>query len=271
MSVRKIIVYGILALLTGCTPPTGAPGRPITVDIHGYCAVFDTTMNYYKKLLPDLQGVSVEIENSPHKTVTDSKGNWTLKDVPAGIYSLKFSKAGYSIMRLPELNLLGGKFTAPNVALSRLAGFYKLLHLSSVLYNNNVEISAKIKPDYKNEYNTSAPNNEQGVLLLVSIDKNASPFQPETYIEAFATLSNDISYNDLIFSISLDRYKYRGVKTGDDICISAFPYWRWRLNANYLNLQPGNGGTFYVDPATGNFVSTVTDTFQVRRIFVKIP
>ncbi len=265
-------------IIAGCTPPVGEPGKPILTTLRGYCAAYDTTFTYYRLLLSDGIGTTVELEGTNFRTKTDAAGLWMLKDIPAGSYSIRFSRPGFSTMRLPEMQCNGGEITTVPVAITRLAGFYPFSEFYPVGNTNNysVAISARFGPPDRNGYNKYAPNNEQGLLLLLSVDSTASPYRPESYLDAYATLNNNSGSNGLYDGLNDNIYfkplLNKGVTPGSYIYISGFPYWRWRENeSSSWDIQPTTGKTFYRDPATGNFVSTVTDTIQVRRIKVRMP
>lgn len=275
----SVLVAAGLIFSAGCTPPAGEPGKPVSGTMRGYCAVYDTTFTYYRTLLADKSGVAVELEGTTLRTTTDATGTWVLKDIPAGSYTVRLSKPGFSTMRLPDMQCTGGDITAAPVALTRLTGFYLFTEFDRTGNTTGyaATISAVFAPPERSGYNFKAPNNEQGLLLLVSPDSAASPYRPESYLDAYATLNNTGGsigwYNRLSYSIDLRPLLNKGAAPGADIYISGFPYWRWRENATvtYEEQPSATGKTFYRDPATGNFVSTATDTTQVRRIKVKMP
>jgi hypothetical protein len=52
-------------------------------------------------------GITVSLEGSAYKTTTDNAGNFSLGNIPAGVYNIIFSKVGFDSMMYPSHHLLG--------------------------------------------------------------------------------------------------------------------------------------------------------------------
>jgi hypothetical protein len=48
------------------------------------------------------------MEGTPYSAVTDSAGNWTMKDLPTGAYNIVYSKDGYDSYRVFGYQFVGG-------------------------------------------------------------------------------------------------------------------------------------------------------------------
>ena len=66
-------------------------GRVLPLDVNG-----DTLWSM-------LAGTTVSLESTSFITTTDSAGHWTLKDVPAAIYSIYFAKNGFDTVGFDDL------------------------------------------------------------------------------------------------------------------------------------------------------------------------
>lgn len=74
--------------------------------------------------LNDHSGILVEILESSASTVTDSDGYWSFDGLPAGIYDIKYSKAGYSWTIQYNVQFVGtGSLAAPLTKLVELPDF----------------------------------------------------------------------------------------------------------------------------------------------------
>ncbi len=57
--------------------------------------------------LRDLSGVTISLDKTSISTQSNADGTWTLKDVPAGVYSISFSKPGYGLNKVISYNFAG--------------------------------------------------------------------------------------------------------------------------------------------------------------------
>jgi hypothetical protein len=77
---------------------SGIPG-----DIIGSVQVYDT--NYVP--MTDNGGVKVSLEGTAYSTLSDASGKWHLTNIPAGTYTLVFSKDGYGIAKQQNFEFTG--------------------------------------------------------------------------------------------------------------------------------------------------------------------
>src|SRR5438874_7763644 len=77
-------------LLSGCKDSTTNSNIPgdIIGTLYG---VYDTL--YVP--MADMSGVKVSLERTPYFTISDATGKWHLTNIPAGTYTIKFSKDHY--------------------------------------------------------------------------------------------------------------------------------------------------------------------------------
>ena len=97
----KLTLFGILfsAFITGCSD------EATTVYVHDLGSYRGKVAQYGVdgQLVGDQSGASVVIEGTAFKSTTDVKGEFEIKDVPAGIYSILITKPGFdtAITRSP--------------------------------------------------------------------------------------------------------------------------------------------------------------------------
>ena len=103
----KIILYAtLIVFLVGCGEKTITntiitPGAAVG-DIVGRVQLY----NIAGQPLNNNAGAEVTLDNTPYTAITDSSGLWTLKNVPAGTYSITFSKTGFSYARDMKLSFV---------------------------------------------------------------------------------------------------------------------------------------------------------------------
>ena len=93
-------------LISGCKDSTtsinGTPG-----DIIG--TIFGVEDTLYHSI-PDRSGVKVSLDGTPYSTLTDSFGRWQLTTIPAGTYTIIFSKENY-VQHTRQNFIFGGNGT----------------------------------------------------------------------------------------------------------------------------------------------------------------
>ena len=87
----KKILFSLLAMLliTSCKKKES---DPITGEISGNVKQYD---QYGEQLSAGRSGVVVTINNSNVTATTDESGNYTLKKVPQGVYTIYFNKPSH--------------------------------------------------------------------------------------------------------------------------------------------------------------------------------
>jgi hypothetical protein len=102
---RNVIKTGALlafVVFYGCKDSSTNSGS-IPGDIIGTIYQVDDTL--YQPM-SDKSGVNVSFVGTPYSTLSDSTGKWHLTNIPAGTYTIRFSKGGY--VSLTRQNLVFG-------------------------------------------------------------------------------------------------------------------------------------------------------------------
>lgn len=93
-----------LSFLAGCSNTTDPPAPPTTGE------TLKGTVTAYTSSSPTLMsasGVEVSIVGTALRAVTDTGGHFEIDNIPAGIYTIVFSKAGFDSMVYPTHHILG--------------------------------------------------------------------------------------------------------------------------------------------------------------------
>jgi len=87
------IAVALLAVLSlSCKQTVVVHDQPYLGEIRGRVIPLDVDWDSLPSLLG---GTTVWLKDTKFSTTTDANGNWTLKEVPAGIYSLLFTRPGF--------------------------------------------------------------------------------------------------------------------------------------------------------------------------------
>ncbi|MDP4221288.1 MAG: hypothetical protein Q8916_11485 [Bacteroidota bacterium] len=85
------------------TSPAGG-GSLIPGTLHGSVVLEDTM----SQVLSDLSGARIEIEGTNFWTLSDALGNWEIRNLPMGTYTIRCSKEGFGFSRMKGFQFVGG-------------------------------------------------------------------------------------------------------------------------------------------------------------------
>ena len=99
----RILFICAIALFTipSCKETTVSSGVP--GDIIGTIQLYDT--NYVA--MTENSGVKVSLESTTYSALSDANGKWHLTNIPAGTYTLVFSKDGYATRKQQDFEFTG--------------------------------------------------------------------------------------------------------------------------------------------------------------------
>lgn len=103
-----IFLLILLLAIVGCdsssTTTIIAPGA-LAGTIRGKVSLYDT-LDLLR--IENAEGVTIELEGTPYKTMSNAQGDWVLENIPSGIYkSLTYSKDGFSTDKRLEFEFVG--------------------------------------------------------------------------------------------------------------------------------------------------------------------
>ena len=93
----------VLFLLYGCKGDPGPTGTPLSGNIAGTVGLYDDYQTVY---IPDR--VIVSLEGTSFSTLSLKDGSWEIAGVPAGIYTIRYSKPGFFTMKNYNVQFVGG-------------------------------------------------------------------------------------------------------------------------------------------------------------------
>jgi hypothetical protein len=99
LSLAFVIFAGILS--SGCKDSSTSVGT--SGNISGFVTVLDTFFHG----MTDNSGVTVSLEGTAFKTVSDASGKWNLSNVAPGTYTLTFSKDNYATRKDQNFQFTG--------------------------------------------------------------------------------------------------------------------------------------------------------------------
>ena len=241
MKLYCILCFAVAGMLFfGCksdpVQPTSKNG-----SISGYVQLYDADGNS----LISSAGVNVSISSSDFNAQTDDSGKWIISDLPPGVYSLNFTKAGFGKMEIIGYQFVGnGSAFASNVQMSRPSNEIINFQDFSVALNmdssRSYDLVAAMPPPY---------TEIRSVLLCIGTDS--------------ATLASDPSSALFVSSYAKGGSGYDGSFTisGTDI-IDRTKNLLWRGTKLYATLAVAGEGhngqnlSNYFDPQTNRQVYT---------------
>ncbi len=158
---KKIAGLLIIGLLFGCEDSqTGlAPGT-----ISGSVEIFDDSSN---ALVP--KDVLVSLEGTYHSALSAENGYWEIANVPPGVYTIKYSKAGFISIKKYNVQFAGGG--------NYFSGYQQLGEIPPVTVTE-LDLSSDSMRIYM-KGRVSSPTPGYGRYVSVYFDKDPIVIQPE--------------------------------------------------------------------------------------------
>jgi len=248
-----ILAFSVLLSVCGCTKNTTTPTQ--SGNIFGIGFLYD---QYGDRVMSNLAGDSIKIQNSGTAVITDANGHYTLSSLNEGIYSFTYSKAGYGNMQLNNAQFIGGGNTEHDFKLASIPDFNVSTIDSSNLTNTNNLVTVRV-------YGTlsSVDPLPRTVLLLVGANSNVST-NPATYSlnytgKTILNAKTGAYTTQYLVSIPVNELYDAGFAKGSTIYIAATGV-----------SGVGNTASIYEDPTTGRSVYTAVSagTPQVKTVTV---
>ncbi len=228
----------------GPVGPQGPPGQSLTGDMSGFVYLYD----YNLRRLTDHSGVLIQLEGTQLQAITGTNGKWTLANVPAGTYTISFSKSGYGTEKVISYPFVGGGRTYLGEQSLQQVPLYYVANLTSISSGGSVSVSGNFVGTLP-----QSPFNRSAVLFLGRTSSVSSA--PATY--SGVTTANAY-FDSLSFRTELDSssFRYWGFQAGSTAYIAAYGGYTW-------------GG--YPDTATGRYYYTGLNPTRSNVVSVIVP
>jgi hypothetical protein len=277
-----VLLLFALALLagiifSGCKEVTssGIPG-----DIAGTLQVLDTNNAFLK----DNSGVRVSLEGTSYSTISNSDGKWSLTNIPAGTYTIVFSKENYATQKEQNFSFsgngtyyysLGGKTTYfypipnlfPNIVLRPFVDYIQIVAKDSSytdsigkihrVYYDDTIITSLGATIFSSRSQRLYHNASVETGFYFSKVQNIDPLNPDSYNYMQIASNNDGTDTTGIAQLSLLKAQLLNSKfiSGDLIYCCAFA-------TTYASIARSN----WFDPATNK---TIYSGFSTHHSEVK--
>lgn len=214
-----------------------------TANIHGRVELTDTSY------VRPFSGVTVLVEGTNISTTSDDSGNFTLQNVPTGVYNIHYSKPGYGDNRLMSQTVTGGGFA--DSYLSNLAVLQKVSNFVMTLRSLrfvDTTIGGQqgkyllVKGDYTSD--PAIPQRFDAVMMFLS---HTSDVSPTHYRIAYGLTTQlnpepfDSSSHTFTYPLSFISAADNGFNSGDSIYVGMYGAWPNLLGSAYwdpaLNLN----------------------------------
>lgn len=178
------IVVGASLLLASCGENLlnrleGNHGRK-TGTVSGSVALYDRTGT--SRNAPEMHGgVTVSLEGTGFRTVTDADGSWAIAGVPQGIYTVSFVREGYSPEKIFSYQFIGsGRANVGEKRLSMIAN----RNVTSVSFSKHAGTGVRIAPEF------DAPG--QAYVVFFGRTPDVSHLPGSHVLKVYNVLYNDI-------------------------------------------------------------------------------
>lgn len=195
----------------------------------------------------DYFGFAVRINGTSHTLITDSTGYWFFGNIPEGIYSISFSKAGYSNY------IQTGAAVKKNDTLDYAIYIYK--YTNSRMNNLSYELTPS---SLKLDYNLSvAVQRDYYVRFYFSLDSNVgNPISNYTYSEADLLLNVTTPLSSRTYYAELVHLYQNGFSHGNRVYLYG--------NTAYKN-------QYYTDSISGRRVYNANSEFPTQKLSFTLP
>lgn len=220
-----LIVFSVVLLSCSDDLPVNSGSRG---EIWGYVELY----NEDGVVLNDHSDVSITLEGTTHSTISDASGQWRLKNVPAGVYTISFKKAGYSWSKEQIQYVGNGEYYFGSQYVVTIPTFRAIDF--SITVGNNDQI------DYRGTISQSPPpGRERYAAVYFSTDSTSIEKKESKHIGGLYVQSGQTTMTGRIFS---DDFYRKGFSAGSVVYIQAY-------TANPIY-------TFFFDPRTKETINT---------------
>ena len=123
----------VILLFSACKKTTTIEELPTPLQtVEGFVALY----NEFGQALPNSAGATVSLDSTSFSAITDSAGKFVIKNVPAGSYTVSYTKNGYGTIKQNYHDYQGG-------------GNYLLLSVN--LYANSTSTITGLSATYSND------------------------------------------------------------------------------------------------------------------------
>jgi hypothetical protein len=218
---KRILVSVLIVLsLSACKkekspePETPVPSPATTGNLYGKVIHFDQYGSQYSS---GLNTTTVSLEGKGFKTVTDDKGNYTLKGLSSGTYTIIYEKPGCGkIIKQNYIYTLGDSLIF-NVGVSDFPTFV----INTAYAKDSTWFSGTLKGIYFGA-TTNTPNKNASVVAIIGKSQNLDIEKPETYLNYPISSRADTADFNRFFSYSLLKDTY-GFKKDSIVYIKVYP------------------------------------------------
>lgn len=171
-SILSVLVAIFLLIQSGCSDEDSiCTTCPVPGTIKGTLMLIDSTGIAFD----DYSGAKVELEGTSFSSLTNSLGQWELRGVPLGIYTIRISKPGFGYMRYIGYQFVGnGTIVLDNRFMIGVPPSYNVTLDSLVVTQSNTYIGVT------SEY--SIPYYSKTWIVVMSKDSVINPLDSSNFI-----------------------------------------------------------------------------------------
>ncbi len=157
--------------------------------------------NEFGQFQQNNSGVTVFLDSTSFTTTTDTVGKFTLQNVPAGNYTITFTKSGYGTYKSSYSDYLGGEtYQLPTTSLYATPTT-TVTGLSAQIVDSVVQVSGVLSP-------AGSETQPRSALLFASLSPSVSPDNYTQAFIAYEDTGSSINFSPVLSSFSSGQMVY---------------------------------------------------------------
>jgi hypothetical protein len=228
----SIFIVFAIAIIGGCKSST------TVVDVNTGTLQGKVALSVDCNLLPNASGATVHIEGTGFSETTDSLGDWTMNNVPAGIYNILITKPGFDTDLISQDQFSGaGTQFLENGAISSFSPLLdsvlitsiQITKKDSILWNDTTKMFDTVSYEYFLTASFTMQGPDSAIFFygtLTDVTHPTSYFQTPDNEIVTPTLSRNASIVGEVHwftALGLNSI-YPAPQPGDSIGVTTMPY-----------------------------------------------
>ncbi|SRR5579883_872862 len=224
----------LLGLLAGCSS-SNQPSTPSTSDNHIIGVVSLMEMDCSNSA--SFAGVTVQVVGTNYQTTTDNTGTWQIDNMPAGVYTFKFSKPGFTHFIESGISFPGGTMYWAQMPYTPV----RLARLNNFTTTLDTAIVTRYISQGDTSFNISFPKLRVTDSTGAALAPNVYEFAGRKPTVSSSDTSSYFTYNNAQAYPLYVSLRYHHMTTGDTVYIVAYPS---NCGVGQINYVVGNTYTY---------------------------
>jgi len=215
-TVLRIVAPSLLALLIACREDLAPSSVQLSGTIAGYVVLNDSN----RIRLAEGAGAAVSLDGTPFLGISDTRGFWTISNVPAGIYNIDFSKADFYRRKRFSIQFVGrGTLYLDDTYMGEMPRTPIVGFLGTTFDSNKTIV-------FQGQLSSPTPIAKSVVTLFSKSSIITSSVFSYLFHANYSVfpLSSDFQFTHYFYSYQYTQY---GLQPGDSVYVVSFTASQW--------------------------------------------